>query len=31
MTQFLISGELLVENGNIMQKAIEAKDMFVGT
>ena len=31
MTKYVISGELLVEKGNGMQKCIEANHMFVGT
>ena len=31
MTKYVISGELLVEIGNVVQKWIETKDMFVGT
>ena len=31
MTKYVISGELLVEIGNVMQKLVEAKDTFVGT
>ena len=31
MTKYVISGELLVEILNVMQKLIEAKNMFVGT
>ena len=31
MIKYAISEELLVEIGNVMQKWIEAKDIFVGT